>query len=139
MRNVISNSILNFGLILSILLLLMSMSGFYFNILNDDRVYHSFMYSIKESIVYGVEICRILGLNSSICIKLSVPTRFIGYRLSIFQNSLILCCDQGEFKLSLPYLIDVCYVNSNVNLSREFLFVYISNVDGKIIVCLQLF
>jgi hypothetical protein len=139
MRNVISNSILNFGLIFSTLLLLMSMGSFYSNIINDDRIYYSFMYGIRESMVYGVETCRNLGLNSSICIKLSVPTRFIGFRVSIFRNSLIFYCDRGEFKLDLPDLIDVCYVDSSVNLSREFIFLCISNFDGRITVCLQPF
>jgi hypothetical protein len=139
MRNVISNSILNFGLIFSTLLLLMSMGSFYFNIINNDRVYYSFIYGVRESIVYGVETCRNLGLNSSICIKLSVPTRFIGFRVSIFKNSLIFYCDRGEFKLDLPNLIDVCYVDSSVNLSREFIFLCISNVNGKINVRLQPF
>ncbi|MCC6017483.1 MAG: hypothetical protein LM601_00360 [Candidatus Verstraetearchaeota archaeon] len=139
MRNVISNSILNFGLIFSTLLLLMSMGSFYFNIINNDRVYYSFIYGVRESIVYGVETCRNLGLNSSICIKLSVPTRFIGFRVSIFKNSLIFYCDRGEFKLDLPNLIDVCYVDSSVNLSREFMFLCISNVNGKINVRLQPF
>ncbi|MCR6669198.1 MAG: hypothetical protein NDF51_04295 [archaeon YNP-WB-040] len=139
MRNVISNSILNFGLIFSTLLLLMSMGSFYFNIINNDRVYYSFIYGVRESIVCGVETCRNLGLNSSICIKLSVPTRFIGFRVSIFKNSLIFYCDRGEFKLDLPNLIDVCYVDSSVNLSREFMFLCISNVNGKINVRLQPF
>jgi hypothetical protein len=139
MRNVISNSILNFGLIFSTLLLLMSMGSFYFNIINNDRVYYSFIYGVRESIVYGVETCRNLGLNSSICIKLSVPTRFIGFRVSIFKNSLIFYCDRGEFKLDLPNLIDVCYVDSSVNLSREFMFLCISNVNGRIYVRLQPF
>jgi hypothetical protein len=139
MRNVISNSILNFGLIFSTLLLLMSMGSFYFNIINNDRVYYSFIYGVRESIVYGIETCRNLGLNSSICIKLSVPTRFIGFRVSIFKNSLIFYCDRGEFKLDLPNLIDVCYVDSSVNLSREFMFLCISNVNGKINVRLQPF
>jgi hypothetical protein len=139
MRNVISNSILNFGLIFSTLLLLVSMGSFYFNIINNDRVYYSFIYGVRESIVYGIETCRNLGLNSSICIKLSVPTRFIGFRVSIFKNSLIFYCDRGEFKLDLPNLIDVCYVDSSVNLSREFIFLCISNVNGKIDVRLQPF
>jgi hypothetical protein len=52
---------------------------------------------------------------------------------------LIFYCDRGEFKLDLPNLIDVCYVDSSVNLSREFMFLCISNVNGKINVRLQPF
>jgi hypothetical protein len=52
---------------------------------------------------------------------------------------LIFYCDRGEFKLDLPNLIDVYYVDSSVNLSRELIFLCISNFDGRITVYLQQF
>lgn len=136
MRNVLSNCILTFGLMLSCILSFSSMSTFCYNVINDNRIYSALVYIVKDSIIYGVQICKDLGPNSSIRLKLEIPTKLIGFTIFIFNCECALSDVNGRivFRFRLPISPSISYVNSSFPIYCEYIFIYFYNVNGRIFI-----
>ncbi|MEM0085240.1 MAG: hypothetical protein QW743_07835 [Candidatus Methanomethylicia archaeon] len=136
LRNVLSNCILTFGLMLSCILSFSSLSIFCYNVMDNERIYSTLACVFKDSIIYGAQICKDLGPNSSIRLKLEVPTKLIGFTIFILNCECVLFDINGRivFRFKLPSSPSISYVNSSASISYEYIFIYFYSLDGKIFV-----